>query len=113
MTFKKLFGRGADDAEALHPHGLQRRGDRKLCRHPLQARQNQAARQVKHVRRPAQRRAANRAQGWAPGHLWLNGGDFGTIFQVKAMLPKAEKELLDNFVSGSVGGFVGTVVNTP
>ncbi|KAI0265393.1 mitochondrial carrier domain-containing protein [Gloeopeniophorella convolvens] len=49
-------------------------------------------------------------------HLWWNGGYFGTIFQVKAMLPKAEtpqKELLNNFISGSAGGFVGTLVNTP
>ncbi|KAI0301351.1 mitochondrial carrier domain-containing protein [Russula brevipes] len=49
-------------------------------------------------------------------HLWWNGGYFGAIFQVKAMLPKAETpqgQLLNNFVSGSVGGFVGTVLNTP
>ncbi|KAH9015588.1 mitochondrial carrier domain-containing protein [Lactarius pseudohatsudake] len=49
-------------------------------------------------------------------HLWWNGGYFGSIFQVKSMLPKAETpqgELLNNFASGSVGGFVGTVINTP
>ncbi|KAH9984844.1 mitochondrial carrier domain-containing protein [Russula vinacea] len=49
-------------------------------------------------------------------HLWWNGGYFGSIFQVKTMLPKAETpqgQLLNNFVSGSVGGFVGTVLNTP
>ncbi|KAH9034719.1 mitochondrial carrier domain-containing protein [Lactarius pseudohatsudake] len=48
--------------------------------------------------------------------LWWNGGYFGSIFQVKSMLPKAETpqgELLNNFASGSVGGFVGTVINTP
>ncbi|KAI9436817.1 mitochondrial carrier domain-containing protein [Russula earlei] len=49
-------------------------------------------------------------------HLWWNGGYFGSIFQVKTMLPKAEtpqRELFNNFASGAVGGFVGTVLNTP
>ncbi|KAF5338802.1 hypothetical protein D9758_012096 [Tetrapyrgos nigripes] len=49
-------------------------------------------------------------------HLWWNGGYFGCIFQVRTMLPKAETQqgvLLNNFISGSVGGFVGTLVNTP
>ncbi|THH08241.1 hypothetical protein EW146_g9054 [Bondarzewia mesenterica] len=49
-------------------------------------------------------------------HVWWNGGYFGSIFQVKALLPKPETpqgELLNNFISGAVGGFVGTAVNTP
>ncbi|KAF8904926.1 mitochondrial carrier domain-containing protein [Mucidula mucida] len=49
-------------------------------------------------------------------HLYWNGGYFGCIFQVRALLPKAESQqsqLLNNFISGSVGGFAGTVVNTP
>ncbi|KAF8331985.1 mitochondrial carrier domain-containing protein [Cantharellus anzutake] len=49
-------------------------------------------------------------------HLWWNGGYFGTIFQVKAMLPKADtpkSQLLNNFISGTIGGFVGTAINTP
>ncbi|KAK7468453.1 hypothetical protein VKT23_002965 [Stygiomarasmius scandens] len=49
-------------------------------------------------------------------HLWWNGGYFGCIFQVRSMLPKAETQqgvLFNNFISGSVGGFVGTLVNTP
>nr|GAT48325.1 ODC2-mitochondrial 2-oxodicarboxylate carrier [Mycena chlorophos] len=49
-------------------------------------------------------------------HVWWNGGYFGCIFQVKAMLPKAETPqatLFNNFVSGAIGGFAGTVVNTP
>ncbi|EIW74824.1 mitochondrial carrier [Coniophora puteana RWD-64-598 SS2] len=49
-------------------------------------------------------------------HFWWNGGYFGCIYQVKAMMPKAETpqaQLLNNFISGSVGGFVGTLVNTP
>lgn len=66
-------------------------------------------------------------------HLYWNGGYFGCIFQVRALLPKAEvrhlpmpslasvqcnaqnqqSELLNNFISGSVGGFAGTALNTP
>ncbi|KII90229.1 hypothetical protein PLICRDRAFT_697971 [Plicaturopsis crispa FD-325 SS-3] len=49
-------------------------------------------------------------------HLWWNGGFFGSIFQVRALLPKAESpqaQLLNNFISGSIGGFVGTALNTP
>ncbi|KAL4077962.1 mitochondrial carrier [Scleroderma citrinum] len=49
-------------------------------------------------------------------HFWWNGGYFGCIHQVRAVLPKAETpqgQLFNNFISGSVGGFVGTVVNTP
>ncbi|KIK41957.1 hypothetical protein CY34DRAFT_174409 [Suillus luteus UH-Slu-Lm8-n1] len=49
-------------------------------------------------------------------HFWWNGGYFGCIHQVRGMLPPAETQqgqLFNNFVSGSVGGFVGTVVNTP
>jgi len=49
-------------------------------------------------------------------HLWWNGGFFGTIFQVKTMLPKADtpqSQLLNNFISGTFGGFVGTALNTP
>jgi len=49
-------------------------------------------------------------------HLWWNGGYFGCIFQVRSMMPKAESpqgQLFNNFVSGTVGGFVGTAINTP
>ncbi|KAJ7145631.1 mitochondrial carrier [Mycena epipterygia] len=49
-------------------------------------------------------------------HIWWNGGYFGCIFQVRALLPKAETPqatLFNNFVSGSVGGFAGTLINTP
>lgn len=49
-------------------------------------------------------------------HVWWNGGYFASIFKVKAMMPKADskaREIFNNFVSGSVGGFLGTVVNTP
>ncbi|TFY71504.1 hypothetical protein EVG20_g1486 [Dentipellis fragilis] len=49
-------------------------------------------------------------------HVWWNGGYFGSIHQVKALLPKPDSpsaELMNNFVSGGVGGFVGTALNTP
>ena len=49
-------------------------------------------------------------------HVLWNGGYFGCIFQVRALMPKAEskgQELRNNFISGSVGGFVGTAINTP
>ncbi|KAK0200479.1 mitochondrial carrier domain-containing protein [Desarmillaria ectypa] len=49
-------------------------------------------------------------------HLYWNGGYFGCIFQVRALLPKAknqQSELLNNFISGSIGGFAGTALNTP
>lgn len=49
-------------------------------------------------------------------HLWWNGGYFACIFQVRALLPKAESPqglLLNNFISGGIGGFAGTVINTP
>ncbi|KAI9457863.1 mitochondrial carrier [Boletus coccyginus] len=49
-------------------------------------------------------------------HFWWNGGYFGCIHQVRALMPKAEtpqSQLFNNFVSGAVGGFVGTAINTP
>ncbi|GAW04821.1 mitochondrial carrier [Lentinula edodes] len=49
-------------------------------------------------------------------HIWWNGGYFGCIFQVRAMLPEAKTQqgtLFNNFISGAVGGFVGTMINTP
>jgi len=49
-------------------------------------------------------------------HLWWNGGYFGSIFQVRALLPKPKTNqgrLLNDLAAGSVGGFVGTAINTP
>jgi len=49
-------------------------------------------------------------------HLWWNGGFFGSIFQVRKLLPKQDTYaggLMNNFISGSIGGFVGTALNTP
>jgi solute carrier family 25 (mitochondrial 2-oxodicarboxylate transporter), member 21 len=71
-----------------------------------------------------------------PRHFWWNGGFFGSIYQVRALLPKADvryilqllalyemlmdnktqspqAQLANNFISGSIGGFVGTALNTP
>ncbi|KZS95363.1 mitochondrial carrier [Sistotremastrum niveocremeum HHB9708] len=49
-------------------------------------------------------------------HVWWNGGYFGCIHQMRSALPKAETpqaQLMNNFIAGSVGGFVGTALNTP
>lgn len=49
-------------------------------------------------------------------HWWWNGGYFGAIFAMKGYLPKATTkggELTNNLVAGTVGGFIGTVLNTP
>jgi hypothetical protein len=49
-------------------------------------------------------------------HVYWNGGYFGCIYTVKSLLPKPETsqaELFNNFVSGAIGGFAGTVLNTP
>ncbi|KAJ3276424.1 hypothetical protein HDV01_005047 [Terramyces sp. JEL0728] len=51
---------------------------------------------------------------WRHG-LW-NMGYFGVISFVRASLPKAESKqgkLLNNFVAGTIGGTVGTILNTP
>ncbi|CAD6887989.1 unnamed protein product [Tilletia controversa] len=49
-------------------------------------------------------------------HVLWNGGYFGCIHQVRSMLPQAadkSEQLRNNFISGTVGGFVGTALNTP
>jgi len=49
-------------------------------------------------------------------HVMWNGGYFGSIFQIKSLLPKSKTksgELWNNFISGSIGGCVGTILNTP
>lgn len=49
-------------------------------------------------------------------HAAWNGGYFGVIHGVREALPAAETPqgtLLRNFVAGSIGGTVGTLLNTP
>lgn len=49
-------------------------------------------------------------------HAAWNGGYFGVIHGVREALPKAETShgnLAKNFVAGSIGGTVGTIINTP
>lgn len=49
-------------------------------------------------------------------HAAWNGGYFGVIHGVKEALPKAtnpQETLLNNFIAGSIGGTVGTILNTP
>ncbi len=45
-------------------------------------------------------------------HITWNAGYFGVIFQVKAQIPE-KPELLNNFIAGTIGGYVGTALNTP
>jgi len=51
-------------------------------------------------------------------HILWNAGYFGCIFQVRAQLPKVEvgnktQQMLNDVLAGSVGGTVGTLLNTP
>lgn len=49
-------------------------------------------------------------------HILWNAGYFGCIFQVRQSLPKADTkqgQMINDLISGSVGGTVGTIVNTP
>ena len=49
-------------------------------------------------------------------HVLWNAGYFGCIFQVRALLPKANdksQQVLNDLASGAIGGTVGTVLNTP
>lgn len=49
-------------------------------------------------------------------HILWNAGYFGCIFQVRALLPKAkdkQKQIQNDLISGSIGGTVGTLLNTP
>ena len=47
--------------------------------------------------------------------MW-NGGYFGSIPAIQARLPRAtskSERLRNSLVSGTLGGFIGTVLNTP
>ncbi|KAK3292498.1 mitochondrial carrier domain-containing protein [Chaetomium fimeti] len=49
-------------------------------------------------------------------HILWNAGYFGCIFQVRQLLPKAETkggQTFNDIIAGSVGGTVGTILNTP
>ncbi|OCK83085.1 mitochondrial 2-oxodicarboxylate carrier [Lepidopterella palustris CBS 459.81] len=49
-------------------------------------------------------------------HVLWNAGYFGCIFQVRALLPKAKNktsQVWNDILSGTVGGTVGTILNTP
>jgi solute carrier family 25 (mitochondrial 2-oxodicarboxylate transporter), member 21 len=49
-------------------------------------------------------------------HITWNAGYFGCIFQVRQLLPKANdkaSQMRNDLISGSVGGTVGTILNTP
>ncbi|WFD41971.1 hypothetical protein MPSI1_000609 [Malassezia psittaci] len=49
-------------------------------------------------------------------HMLWNGGYFSTIFKMQSMLPKAttsSERLRNNLISGTLGGFIGTTLNTP
>jgi len=49
-------------------------------------------------------------------HILWNAGYFGCIFQVRALLPKASDkkgQIMNDLVSGTIGGTVGTILNTP
>lgn len=49
-------------------------------------------------------------------HILWNAGYFGCIFQVREWIPKASDktgQMVNDIIAGSVGGTVGTIVNTP
>ena len=49
-------------------------------------------------------------------HILWNSGYFGCIYQVKSLLPKADgksQQVRNDIIAGTVGGTVGTVLNTP
>lgn len=49
-------------------------------------------------------------------HILWNAGYFGCIFQVRGLLPAAadkKGQMINDLISGAVGGTVGTILNTP
>jgi len=47
--------------------------------------------------------------------MW-NGGYFGSIPTIRGMMPKAhtsDEKLRNRFLTGTIGGLIGTVLNTP
>ena len=49
-------------------------------------------------------------------HILWNGGYFASIFKIQQLLPKADNRreaMRNSLISGTIGGFIGTVLNTP
>ncbi|KAK8069640.1 mitochondrial 2-oxodicarboxylate transporter [Apiospora phragmitis] len=49
-------------------------------------------------------------------HILWNAGYFGCIFQVRQLLPSAnskKSQIVNDIIAGSIGGTVGTIINTP
>jgi solute carrier family 25 (mitochondrial 2-oxodicarboxylate transporter), member 21 len=49
-------------------------------------------------------------------HILWNAGYFGCIFQVRQQMPKADNkrsQIINDIIAGSIGGTVGTILNTP
>ncbi|KAI1200168.1 mitochondrial carrier domain-containing protein [Nemania serpens] len=49
-------------------------------------------------------------------HILWNAGYFGCIFQVREILPKAQTksgQISNDIIAGTIGGTVGTILNTP
>lgn len=49
-------------------------------------------------------------------HILWNAGYFGCIYQVKSLLPRADaksQQIRNDIIAGTIGGTVGTVLNTP
>lgn len=51
-------------------------------------------------------------------HILWNGGYFGCIFQVRALLPKPtpgnkSQQVRNDLLAGAIGGTAGTILNTP
>lgn len=49
-------------------------------------------------------------------HILWNAGYFGCIFQIRAILPKANNnraKVVNDLISGAIGGTIGTILNTP
>ncbi|KAK3332175.1 mitochondrial carrier domain-containing protein [Cercophora scortea] len=49
-------------------------------------------------------------------HILWNSGYFGCIFQVRQLIPSAKDktgQMINDIIAGSIGGTIGTIINTP
>ena len=51
-------------------------------------------------------------------HILWNAGYFGSIFQIRALMPPVEpgnksKQTRNDLIAGGIGGTIGTIINTP